>query len=102
MAKTTRVSITEAKQHLGELVKQVAYGGETIVLEFRGKPQATIVPYEDALGIATGATAENEEDVLEKLRVLRESLAAKYGTLPDSGVEIRRMRDERAEHLGSL
>ena len=29
-AKTTRISLTEAKQQLGELVKRVAYGGESV------------------------------------------------------------------------
>ena len=39
MVTKSRISITEAKQHLGELVKRVAYGGEQIVLEFRGSPR---------------------------------------------------------------
>jgi prevent-host-death family protein len=43
----TRVSQSEAKQRLGEIVKRVAYGGERIVLEFRGKPQAAIVSIAD-------------------------------------------------------
>jgi prevent-host-death family protein len=39
------VSLSEAKQKFGDLVKRAAYGRETIVLEFHGKPIAAIVPY---------------------------------------------------------
>ncbi len=44
---TNRISITEAKQRLGELVKRAAYGGERFLLQFRGKPQAAVVSYAD-------------------------------------------------------
>ncbi len=39
MAENNHVSLTEAKQRLGELVKRAAYGGERFVLEFRDKPR---------------------------------------------------------------
>jgi prevent-host-death family protein len=100
MAKTTRVSITEAKQHLGELVKRAAYGGETIVLEFRGKPQAAIVAYEEAEALSVGKKPLGE--ALDDLSRFRETMKEKYGTLPDSAAEIREMREERAQHLGDL
>ena len=38
-----RVSLTEAKQRLSELVRQVAYGGKRFILEFRGKPRAVLL-----------------------------------------------------------
>ena len=53
-----RVAITEAKQQLGELVKRVAYGGERIVLEFRGKPQAAIVNMEDLESLKRADTVD--------------------------------------------
>ena len=45
--KVQRISITQAKQNLGEVVKRVAYGGERFVLEFRGKPRAALVSWDD-------------------------------------------------------
>jgi prevent-host-death family protein len=47
MKKRTHVSLTEAKKRLGEFVKRASYGGERIVLDFRGKPQAAIVGVDD-------------------------------------------------------
>ena len=44
---TSRISITEAKQRLGELVKRAAYGGERFLLQFRGQPQAAGWSYAD-------------------------------------------------------
>ena len=51
------IALTEAKQQLGELVKRVAYGGERIVLEFRGKPQAAIVSMNDLQALEQTAGA---------------------------------------------
>ncbi len=39
----TTISLTEAKRSLGEVVNRVAYGGERIILESRGKPKAAII-----------------------------------------------------------
>nr|HID12318.1 type II toxin-antitoxin system Phd/YefM family antitoxin [Anaerolineae bacterium] len=44
---TTAISITEAKRRWGEIVSRVAYGGERIVLLYRGKPKAALVSIED-------------------------------------------------------
>ena len=54
---THHISLTGAKQNLGELVKRTAYGGERFVLEFRGKARAALVSCEDLErleGIDTG------------------------------------------------
>lgn len=40
------VGITEARNKLGELVDQVRYRGDTVVLMKSGKPAAAIVPFE--------------------------------------------------------
>ena len=45
---THHISLTGAKQNLGELVKRTAYGGERFVLEFRGKARAALVSCETA------------------------------------------------------
>lgn len=99
----TRISITEAKQHLGELVKRAAYGGERIVLEFRGKPQAALVSWEDLERLEQGgASTEKRSAALARLRDLRERIGARTGVLPDSAVEIAEMRERRVAYLQGL
>jgi prevent-host-death family protein len=41
-----QVGVTEARGKFGELVDQVRYRGDTIVLVKSGKPAAAIVPFE--------------------------------------------------------
>jgi len=100
MAKTTRVSITEAKQHLGELVKRAAYGGETIVLEFRGKPQAAIVGYEEAESV--GKNTADWKRWLAEADVLRERIAQRTGIQESSAELLEKLRLERDEEIQGL
>lgn len=98
---TESVSITEAKQRLGELVKRAAYGGERIVLEFRGKPQAAIVSYADLRKVEE-LRIEDGLDALRRLDEIRERIRKRVGTLPDSSEEIARMREERDAEIQGL
>ena len=41
------VGVAEAKAKLSELLRQVAYRGERIILQRRGKPVAALVPIKD-------------------------------------------------------
>jgi len=41
--KRTRIGAAEAKTHLSELLSKVAYGGESFVIERRGRPVAALV-----------------------------------------------------------
>ena len=43
----TRVSASKAREELAETLNRVAYGGERIILERRGKNLAALVPMED-------------------------------------------------------
>lgn len=100
---TESVSITEAKQRLGELVKRAAYGGERIVLEFRDKPQAAIVSLEDLQQLQSGGKPTRDKwEALDRLDIIRKRIAARVGRLPDSTEEIRRMREERVDELQGL
>ena len=47
MREHRKVSAAEAKAHLSELVSEVAYRGERVVIERRGKPLAALVGLED-------------------------------------------------------
>jgi len=40
------IGVTEARSKFGELVDQVRYRGDTVVLTKSGKPAAAIVPFE--------------------------------------------------------
>jgi len=98
MKKTTHISLTEAKQRLGELVKRTSYGGERFVLEFRGQPQAMIVKYvKDGDDMRDAAPA-----LLEKMIALRNRIKARTGIQPNSADEIRRLREERDDQLSGL
>jgi prevent-host-death family protein len=81
------IGLTEAKQQLGELVKRVAYGGERIVLEFRGKPQAAIVSIDDLQALELVANADRPLRAAEP--------QATYA--PDRRERVTDMRIERDE-----
>jgi prevent-host-death family protein len=100
MAKTARISLTEAKKRLGELVKRSSYGNERFVLESHGKAQAAIVTVEDLQRLERSEIDwERGRKALMALRKIRES------TKPvqwDSVEVIRAMREERDEQLLDL
>lgn len=93
-----RVSITEAKQQLGDLVKRVSYGEDSVVIEFRGKPQAVIQRY----GGSRRRTVEADLELGERMRALRKRTAVQYPEQEDSVEIIRRMREERDEQILGL
>jgi prevent-host-death family protein len=103
MSATKRISLTEAKQRLGELVKRAAYGGERFVLEFRDKPQAALVSYEDLERLENGnQKADREEEALRSLRALRSRMRARTDQRFDSVADVERVRQERTDELTGL
>ena len=46
---TKRVSAANAKAHLSALVAEVAFGGEQVIIERRGKPLAVLVGLNDQM-----------------------------------------------------
>ena len=100
---TVHISLTEAKQNLGELVKRSAYGGERFVLEFRGKPQAAIVSYEDLERLESQKKRPtSQQEVLRELQLLGQQIAARTDEKFDSVEDVRRLRQERDDHLSGL
>ena len=65
----TRVSTSRARTDFSETVNRVAYGGERIVLERRGRNIAAIVPIED---LELLAELENRTDLDAARRALKE------------------------------
>jgi len=100
---TRRISITEAKQRLGELVKRAAFGGERFLLQFRGKPQAAVVSYADFKDLERLERSPiAQEEALERLRSLRERIAARTGEAFDSAQEVEQVREKRLDRLTGL
>jgi len=90
-----RISASQAKAHLSQLMAQVAYRGERYVIERRGKPMAALVSLADfdALGRLQGqqrqaqlshlaaraaqdasAIEPTEEEIAEAVRATRDAL----------------------------
>lgn len=100
--KTSHVSITEAKQNLGELLKRVAYGGERIALEFRGKPQAALISWQEFQQLQKLEESGDEANLLDNLKALREKVAHRVGTMPESTEVLREIRKERLNELTGM
>jgi len=100
--KTSHISITEAKQNLGELLKRVAYGGERIAVEFRGKPQAAFISWQEFQRLQASNESESETQLLDKLSTLRESIANRVGTLPGSTEVLQEIREGRLNELTDM
>lgn len=77
-----QVSVFDAKNKLSALLQQVERGGEVTITR-RGKAVAKLVP----AGPSTRAL-----DAVQRLRALRESIAARGGRL--SVAELKALRDE--------
>lgn len=45
-----RVNVATARSNLSELLNRVAYGGETVIIEARGKPKAALVSADSITG----------------------------------------------------
>ena len=100
---TSRISITEAKQNLGELVRRTAYGGERFILEFRGKPRAAIISYADLRALRTLDSAPvSQAEALEHLSQLRRRIAERDHEPFDSSGELDTLRQERLDDLADL
>jgi prevent-host-death family protein len=103
----THISITEAKQKLGELVKRATYGGERFILEFRDKPQAAIVSVEDFARLEWSEETKEEIrksrlEALAQLDDIRERVTNRGKGKSDSVRDLGELRDERTDHLAGL
>ena len=104
---TTTISLTEAKRSLGEVVNRVAYGGERIILESRGKPQVAVINLDDLRELEEsgdaqrGARQAQRREALAKADELRARILARTGGIPlgDSVEELRQLREERLHEI---
>lgn len=98
--KDNRISITEAKGRLGELVKRAAYGKEHFILEFRNKPQAAIISIEEYLRVERERAEAGR--LSDEMRAFREQIARETGRVFDTAAALREIREERDEQITGL
>ena len=63
----SEIPASKAREQLSELINQVAYGKEPVVLTRRGKKLVAIIPIEDLERIEEIEEAEDLQDVEETL-----------------------------------
>ena len=88
------VGVLEAKNHFSELLERVQKG-EVVTITKHGKPIAEVRPTELA-----PATREKRMAWLANLEAEKAAFRAAHGTVePWAVADIRRMRDERGDHV---
>lgn len=70
------IPFSEARTHLTDIVNEVAYGGERIILTRKGKQLVAIIPLEDLRALEA---LENKIDLEEAKKALRD--VKKYGAV---------------------
>jgi prevent-host-death family protein len=70
------VPFSEARTHLTDIVNEVAYGGERIILTRKGKQLVAIIPLEDLRALEA---IENKIDLEDAKKALRD--VEKHGTI---------------------
>lgn len=70
------VPFSEARAHLTDIVNEVAYGGERIILTRKGKQLVAIIPLEDLRALEA---IENKIDLEDAKKALRD--IEKHGTV---------------------
>ena len=106
-----QVSMTALRQNLGDLVNRAAYGGERIVLVSHGEPKAAIVGMADLRRleqISAEDTAQHNQytravTTADQVRERIHRWQDAHGVEPsDSVQDLRKLREERDDELGSL
>jgi len=81
----------EASRDFADALERVSLSKERIVLQRQGQDVAILVPIEDLPLFERQEDAANAKNItvwLEETDRLRNDLAAKYGILPDSALDI--------------
>ena len=91
------VSVAEVKARLSSLVNSVAYGGERIIIQSRGRSKAALVSVEDLRRVegAHPSRPSKAQRILALVHADRVRKALKGLKLTDSVEELRRLREGR-------
>ncbi len=102
----SKVSLTDLKQNLSEIVNRAAYGNERITILSRGKPRAALISIQELeqlkLVAQEGQTARNIQEqmnLLAEMDALREQIYQEFGELPNSVEILREVREERLNDI---
>ncbi len=102
------VSVVEARKNFSDLMARVAYGGQRIVIERRGKPMMAWVSIEDLQRLAeleeeAGPVRARRQAALTLAAASRQRIRAERGQvpLPDSVDVLARLREERVHELAN-
>jgi prevent-host-death family protein len=97
MSKT--ISATEARIHLGEVMRAVVEKDETIVIERSGKPLAVFISVDHYRRLQNGSAGE--EDWWERAERVAARIQSRRGDRPQPDVSdvIHDMREERDAQL---
>ena len=95
------VSVGEAKAKLSSLINAVAYGGERVVIQSRGRPKAALVSVDDLhrLEGARPLRPSKAQRALALAQADRVRRALDGLKLTDSVEELVRVREERLRGL---
>jgi prevent-host-death family protein len=96
-----RISATEARIHLGEVMRYVVERREPVIVERTGRPEAVIISFEEYQRLR-GKDADNWLEELDAVRdQIRQELGGREVRPPEE--IIREMRDEwNEERFGHL
>jgi prevent-host-death family protein len=95
------VSATEARIHFGDLLQRVANGGEPVIVERGGVPQAVVLSIAEYERLSACAAPTGWRD---RARAARDLVRVELGTteIPRSEDVIRALREERDRQLDGL
>lgn len=95
------VSVGEAKAHLSSLINSVAFGGERILIQSRGRPKAALVSVEDLRRVegTRPVGPSKAQRLLALTQADRVRRALEGLKLTDSVSELVRLRERRLRGL---
>ena len=94
------INALKIRTKLGGILDNVSQKGETYIVERLGKPTAVIVPY-DKFDHKTHESQKRQKRIakaIDSINYWRKKNIKKYWTT-DSAIIVRRMRDQRSQHL---
>ncbi|MBI2326975.1 type II toxin-antitoxin system Phd/YefM family antitoxin [Candidatus Curtissbacteria bacterium] len=94
------INALKVRTKLGGILDNVSKKGEHYIIERMGKPLAVIAPYQnfDFKDQEAKKRQERIQKAIDSINYWREKNIKKYWTT-DSAIIVRRMRDERSQHL---
>lgn len=101
------MNVAEARKQFSELIARVAYTGERVIIERRGKPMMALVSIEDLQRLERMANVQElvrqqRRAGLEQARAFREEIRKQGAPRTDVVEDIYRLREERDRELSDL